>query len=69
LVIFPVLGLFRYRRNPGAPGLAVQVGPGVPGLFLPAYSWELYLIERPRKVAKRCTGTDWRQLEFPGDDN
>ena len=34
--------------------LAAQVGPGAPGLFLPAYSRELYLIERLWKVAKRC---------------
>jgi hypothetical protein len=54
LVIFSVLDLFRYRRNAGAPGLAAQVGPGAPGLFLPAYSRELYLMERPSKVAQRC---------------
>ena len=33
---------------------AAQVGPGAPGLFLPAYSRELYLIEGPRKLAKHC---------------
>jgi len=32
--------------------LAAQVGIAL--LFLPAYSRELYLIERPWKVAQRC---------------
>jgi hypothetical protein len=42
------------------------VGPGAPGLFLPAYSRELYLIERPWKVAKRCASCGRYQPTYRG---
>ena len=51
-MIFPVLGRPAIDAIPARTG--GSVGPGVPGLFLPAYSRELYLIERPWKVTKRC---------------
>ena len=50
---FLVLDKTRKERNPGAPGLAAQLSPSAPGLFLPPYSAELDLIERPWKVTKR----------------
>ena len=46
---FPVLDLFRYQRSPCRR--AVQMGIAM--VFLPAYSREPYLIERPWKVAQR----------------
>ena len=50
---FLVLDKIPKERNPGVPGWAAQLGPGVPGLSLPSYSPELELIERPWKVTKR----------------
>jgi len=35
---FLVLDTNPLERNPGAPGLAAQVGPGAPGLFLPSFT-------------------------------
>ena len=48
---FPVLDKTRKQRN-AVQALAAQLGVAL--LSLPSYSAELNLIERPRKVTKRC---------------